>query len=295
MNSTNTSVRALAYIGVAVEDPQAWLRFGCDVLGFMPAAKQDGEDRLRIDERSWRIAVEKGATNDLAFIGYEVTGEEELEAMFRKLLALGIKVTEGSDELAKDRGVFRLIQCNDPNGLSIEISCGNSERTEYPFVSPCGVNGFVTGAQGLGHVVLGCDDPNAMRRFYVDALGFKLSDRIRMNIGGFGQVEMEFFNCNQRHHTLALVPVSRPRKIFHFMVQVANMDDVGFALDRVQAAGAKITSTLGRHTNDHMFSFYAATPGGIEIEFGCGARTIDHATWREALHYKPSMWGHKRG
>ena len=106
---------------------------------------------------------------------------------------------------------------------------------------------------------------------------------------------MEFFHCNERHHTLALVPARRPRSIFHFMLQAASLDDVGFAFDRVQASGGKITATLGRHTNDHMFSFYAATPGGIEVEFGHGARTVDPTTWRESLHHKPSMWGHKRG
>lgn len=295
MNITNPSVCGLAYIGVAVEDPKNWMRFATAVLGLMPANQIDGPNRLRIDERSWRISVEQGEANDLVFTGYEAASEAELEALVKKLISLGIQVTEGATELANDRGVSRLFLCKDPNGLSIELVCGSCERHEFQFVSPCGVKGFVTGDQGMGHVVLGCENFKAMRAFYVDALGFKLSDRIRMPIGGFGQTELEFFHCNSRHHTLALVPVNRPRKIFHFMVQVQAVDDVGFALDRVMADGAKITSTLGRHTNDHMLSFYAATPGGIEVEFGCGARTIDQTTWREALHFKPSMWGHKRG
>jgi biphenyl-2,3-diol 1,2-dioxygenase len=292
----NVVVRALAYLGVAVEDPAAWLRFGTEVLGLMPASEADrvdGQGRLRLDHRAWRIAVEKGASSDIVFAGYEVAGEAELVAIQTKLTEQGIQVNEDL-ELASNRGVTRLLRCLDPTGLRIEIVCGVTDRFELPFVSPAGVSGFVAGDQGLGHVVLGCDDIHAMRAFYVAGLGFRPSDRIRMSIGGIGKTELEFYHCNARHHTLALVPVLRPRRIFHFMVQVANVDDVGFALDRVQAAGAKITSTLGRHTNDHMLSFYAATPGGIEVEYGHGARTIDDAVWREALYHEPSMWGHKR-
>lgn len=295
IHDNDVSVRALAYIGVAVEDPDAWLRFATDTLGLMRADEADGAGRLRVDQRAWRIAVEKGAMNDLAFAGFEVGGAGELAAMRRKLQALGVAVEDDDGALAADRGVTELIHCVDPAGTRVEIFYGATDRFERPFVSPAGVGGFVTGDQGLGHVVLGGDDIAAMRAFYVDALGFRRSDLIRMEFRGLGKKELEFYHCNPRHHTVALVPLRGPRRIFHFMVQVASIDDVGFALDRVQAAGARITSTLGRHTNDHMISFYAETPGGIEVEYGFGARTVDDAHWTEALHHRPSIWGHRRG
>ena len=52
---------------------------------------------------------------------------------------------------------------------------------------------------------------------------------------------------------------------------------------------------LGRHSNDHMTSFYANTPSGFFIEFGWGARIIDPATWQpHETHDGPSYWGHER-
>ena len=253
-DDNNVSVRALAYLGVAVEDPDAWLRFATDALGLMRADEADGLGRLRVDQRAWRIAVEKGAMNDLAFTGFEVAGAGELAAMRRRLQARGVAFEEDDGALAADRGVTQLIHCVDPVGTRVEIFYGATDRFERPFVSPAGVGGFVTGDQGLGHVVLGGDDIAAMRSFYVDALGFRRSDIIRMELRGLGMKELEFYHCNPRHHTLALVPLRGPRRLFHFMVQVGTIDDVGFAIDRVQAAGLRITSTLGRHTNDHMIS-----------------------------------------
>lgn len=287
-------VRQLAYAGFTVQDPDAWVRFGIDVLGLMPAQPDDGAHRLRLDDRNWRIAVEAGASDDLSFAGFEVANDAELDALIARLTACGIAVTLDDGKLAADRGVSRLVHCTDPLGIRVEIVCGSTRRHEIPFVSPKAVSGFVTGDQGLGHVVLGTDDMAAMRAFYIDGLGFALSDRIRMTVGGT-PTQLEFYHCNPRHHTLALVPLRRPRRIFHFMVQAQSVDDVGFALDRAMAAGSRITSTLGRHTNDHMLSFYAGTPGGIEVEFGCGARTVDDATWIVELHHRPSIWGHKRG
>jgi hypothetical protein len=77
------AVRALAYIGVAVDDPAAWLRFGTEVLGAMPADAADGANRLRIDQRGWRIAVQQGPQNDLSFAGFEVASEADLAAARR--------------------------------------------------------------------------------------------------------------------------------------------------------------------------------------------------------------------
>ncbi|HLZ84533.1 MAG TPA: VOC family protein, partial [Caulobacteraceae bacterium] len=85
-----------------------------------------------------------------------------------------------------------------------------------------------------------------------------------------------------------------PRRLHHFMLQVPTLDAVGFALERAAAAEATITASLGKHTNDHMVSFYARTPSGFEVEFGFGAREVDDATWRVTRHDKGSSWGHRR-
>jgi biphenyl-2,3-diol 1,2-dioxygenase len=134
----------------------------------------------------------------------------------------------------------------------------------------------------------------AARRFYQDLLGFRLSDIIRMQPGPQFAFDMEFFHCNPRHHTLALIPVPMPKRLHHFMVQVSTLDAVGFALERANSAGTPITASLGRHTNDQMVSFYSRTPAGFEVEFGQGAIEVDDATWRVGRHDKPSSWGHKR-
>jgi hypothetical protein len=50
--------------------------------------------------------------------------------------------------------------------------------------------------------------------------------------------------------------------------------------------------SLGRHSNDLMFSFYMITPSGFEFEYGWGAQVIGE-DWHVARHDVTSVWGHK--
>jgi 2,3-dihydroxybiphenyl 1,2-dioxygenase len=288
------SIGSLGYLGFQVKDAAAWDAFGTGVLGLMPAEPAGAARRFRLDDLAWRIAVETGEADDLAYVGFEVAGPAELEAVRSRVAEGGVAVGNGDPDLIAERGVLGLISCQDPDGLSVEVFYGPTLRSETPFASPAGVAAFVTGDQGLGHVVLSTKDIAAARRFYQDMLGFRLSDVIRMRAGPQFSFDMEFFHCNPRHHTLALMPIATPRRLHHFMIQVPTLDAVGFALERATAAQAPITASLGRHTNDQMVSFYSRTPAGFEVEFGHGAIEVHDATWRVSRHDKPSTWGHKR-
>lgn len=287
------AIASLGYVGFKADDLDAWARFGTETLGMMQVEAPEGTLRFRIDAQGWRVCVEPGPENDIAFVGFEAACAADMEAVAERLTAAGVAVGRADAEHLKLRGVLGMITCADPQGLAIEIYYGPTERGEIPFVSPAGVTGFVTGDQGLGHVVLSAADIGAARRFYSELLGFQLSDIIRMQITAEFGMDLEFYHCNPRHHTLALVPLPTPRRLNHFMLQVASLDDVGFALDRIAAAKIPLANTLGKHTNDHMVSFYAQTPSGFEVEFGWGARDIDEH-WRVVRHDKTSIWGHKR-
>ena len=286
-------VTSLGYIGFSVRDPAAWAAYAENVLGLMPATAQDETIRLRADAYAWRFSVSQGEADDIEFAGFEVSGSKELQAIVNRLSEAGIEAEVADAALLKERGVVGLVSCRDPDGLRIEIYFGATEMRERPFVSHAGVSGFVTGDQGAGHIVLSAANMDACRTFYEDILGFRLSDIIRMQLAPEFGIDLEFYHCNPRHHTLALVPVPMPKRLHHFMLQANSLDDVGFAFDRAKASGAVITQSLGKHTNDEMVSFYMQTPAGFEVEFGWGAREVDE-NWRVVRHDHMSSWGHKR-
>ena len=245
--------------------------------------------RLRCDNRAQRIVVTRGEANDVTVFGWEVDDGAALDALVARVRAAGVDVEAGTDDEARARRVAHLVKLRDPAGHPLEVVCG-PERATTPFRSKHVVSSFVTGAQGLGHVVVSATDPDRSKRFYTEVLGFRLSDRIAGEIYGHA-FDITFLHGGPRHHAVAIGAQERKR-IHHFMLEYASMDDVGLAFDRAWRGGVRITQTLGRHPNDRMFSFYAKTPAGFHFELGWGARTVDDATWKPTTYDHISEWGH---
>jgi len=254
---------------------------------------------LRMDDFPARLVIVPGQRDRLLASGWEVPGERDLAEVGRTLEDAGVAVKSGTPEEAADRRVAQMLRFDDPSGNALEVFCG-AALEHRPAVSPYG-NRFVTGVMGLGHVVLPVSDDDAALRFYTDVLGFRLRDSMRMSPELFGRpaggppLWMRFLGCNPRHHSLALAPFPAPAGIVHLMVEVAALDDVGRCMDRCARRGARTSATLGRHANDLMVSFYVATPGGFDIEYGTDGLQVDDATWVSRETTAVSLWGHRWG
>jgi 3,4-dihydroxy-9,10-secoandrosta-1,3,5(10)-triene-9,17-dione 4,5-dioxygenase len=281
-------INGLGYVVVNAKDPAAWVTYGEDILGMMCSpGLRDGELHLRMDDRPFRLSVLPGAADGLAAVGWEVPNRSAFERAAEELSLVGVAVKPGDDRLKAERRVTDLVTFQDPDGVLLELFYG-PHLDHLPFVSPRGVTGFVTGDMGMGHVVLSTTDLAKSLRFYTDVMGFRVSDTMTL-----GETRIAFLHCNPRHHSLALGE-GPGSSLAHFMVEVASIDDVGYALDRVTANGIRLRQTLGRHTNDHMLSFYAATPSGFSVEYGWGGRRVDDSTWTVSETTRGSLWGHQR-
>ncbi len=91
-------------------------------------------------------------------------------------------------------------------GLRSELYYGAQLAFEQPFHSPRPLSGFVTGEQGIGHVVLAVENLEDAMRFYRDALGMRESDFIDIRRGDTA-FRIGFLHCNPRAAGLALAEV----------------------------------------------------------------------------------------
>jgi 3,4-dihydroxy-9,10-secoandrosta-1,3,5(10)-triene-9,17-dione 4,5-dioxygenase len=246
----------------------------------------DGSVYLKMDERQWRIAIHP--THDhpgLCYMGFELGSQQELAAAVQELNQAGVRTKLGNAENAKKRAVSGIAYCADPAGNAIELFYGPTK--DYKFDSPQGID-FVTGVLGLGHLNLFIADLPSAKEFYTLLLGFKLSDYI--NFGP--ELSANFYHCNSRHHTLGLTHIGPTNGLHHAMLEMQNIDQVAQCLERAEAAGITITSSLGRHTNDHMLSFYMQTPSRFEMEIGCDGLLVGK-DWLPSEFCEGDVWGHK--
>lgn len=287
----NAPVRALAYLGIEVTDVEAWRTLWREVIG--AEDRQDGGDgaiRLRLDDRHHRIALRPGAADRLQYVGWEVATEADLDALTARIEAAGIEVSAGTAAERADRRVGGLARFVDPLGVPCELAWGCAVD-DVPFRPSRPMSGFVTGEQGLGHVVFMAADADGVLAFYRDVLGFRVSDVVTIS-----DLRGTFLHCNPRHHSLAIVDAPSPDldgRLLHFMLEVQSLDDVGRAYDRCPELDVPIAMSLGRHVNDLMTSFYLRTPSGFEIEYGFGGQLLRDRDPIVVSYDAPSFWGHR--
>lgn len=292
-------LKSMGYVRVASTDLERWRLFAEKVLGLV-AGKGPNPEHLyyRIDAVSARLVIVPSDRDELSVTGWEVADRAALQNARDHLTAAGVEWVEGTPEELAERRVESMIRFTDPWDNVFELFQGISYE-KWPAVTPYG-HDFVTGDQGMGHIVIPVLDDEKALEYYTKTLGFRLRDSFSLpgELAGKepgSKIWLRFLGINPRHHSLAFLPMPNPSKCVHIMLEVDSIDDVGRALERVKKYDFPLSATLGRHMNDEMISFYVKSPGGFDIEFGTEGLRVDDSTWVARSSTAVSYWGHVFG
>jgi 2,3-dihydroxybiphenyl 1,2-dioxygenase len=265
------AVSQLGYLGIGISDLPRWEGYATTVLGLEITERgPDDTVYLRLDEYHHRISLHPDPSDDLLYVGWQCSNRSDYEATKVSLYDGGVEFVQATEDELANRHVVDMVKFT-CSGVQQEVYYGPHLLFERPFHSQVLMTNFRTGDLGMGHVGLIAEDQAEMLRVMTECLGFKVSDNFR------GQER--FVHCNGREHT-AVVMQGSPgsKRIQHFLLEVNSLDDVGMCLDRVEDNEIPIQSRLGRHTNDHMVSFYMVSPSAFGVEYGWNGRLIDDAT-----------------
>src|ERR1700761_1347938 len=278
---------ALGYVGISTKNLDDWAAYATRFLGMQLVDKSRGTLALRMDDRKQRVIVHSDEAEGPSFYGWEVADAVALDALAAHLENKGVRVARGSRALADERRVKDLIVFADPIGNRLEGFHG-AEVTNEPFKPRRPLSGFRPGVLGMGHPVLPAERLEDVVPFYTEILNFKPTDYLLKPFKAY------FFHLNPRHHSLAFIDTGK-NGIHHMMFEVCYLDDVGQAYDIALRKPEMIGTTLGRHVNDHVTSFYSNSPSQFLVEYGWGGRSLDTANWTPHERTEgPSLWGHDR-
>lgn len=277
-------VRELSAITVDSTDLDAWERFGSIVVG-ATVLRGDGEVRLKIDGYPYRFLIKHAGRDGISSVSWlarDAAAVHEIEDRWERAGGAPAPPAEwasfGSD--SANQFCFK-----DHQGIVHEVFA--DLPVETPFEPVPAVSGFLTGVAGLGHIVF-FDTVERADTIFIDIFQMMLRGAAaKTQVGGRGH----FYACNPRHHSVAAAEVEgRSSGVMHVMIEMLDLDDVGGALDRATSSGFPPRTSLGRR-GDHVVSFYVPSPGGFDLEIGCGGLLIDDSEPPNDGK-KVRSWGH---
>lgn len=291
-------VFGLGYIRLWRADLDEWRRFAEQVVGMMAVRETEGRLFLRMDEWIARFVVESGPpppsdgapslVPDVS-LGWECRSDTAWASARRAIEEAGLITEEPAGSTPWCRDSFAFV---DPSGFRCELFYGGRRDPWTHYVSPQGVT-FVTGDQGMGHVLVRAAECAKSVEFYTEVLGFQVREGMSAEDG---TLRAAFLSPNAREHSLALASADSSA-VGHVMIEVEELDTVGRAMDRCLDGLAPMTRSIGRHWNDQMVSFYLRTPAGFDIEYGFGGRRVVSDEWsrgEQGGSGLASTWGHRR-
>ncbi len=273
-------VTEIRYVGYAVPDLEAERAFYRDVWGLKEAGEKDGMAHFATcgDDEAYVVRLRQSEQKRIDVIALAAGTRGDVDALHDKVAAAGCKVIfapKALDTLGGGYG-FRFFS---PDGLPFEVSADVGRGSSRPLARWEGL------PERISHIVLHSPDHKAAVQFFIEVLGFRLSDWI----GDF----MGFLRCNEWHHRIAILP--GPPCLNHVAYDMRGLDDVFRGLTRLRDHGVEVQWGPGRHTaGDNVFSYFL-TPNGFAVEYTAELEKVDEASWTPKV-YPPTaqimdQWG----
>jgi catechol 2,3-dioxygenase-like lactoylglutathione lyase family enzyme len=248
--------------------------FGLTRLQDNQFATVDGGQQLRLVLSRRRRLVD---------LGIGVGNPDDLHSIAARLAALGVEVKRASGALAAIDA-----------GTAVRVVLSVADAIESRPTPPIAQNGPGRPDRGtgraepvlrgnpvrprkLGHVVVGSTDLGASERFFIQGLGFKVSD----SVAG----RASFLRCSTDHHNL-LVQAAPIPFLHHTSWQVDDVDEIGRAATALlERDPTRHVWGLGRHHVGSNFFWYLKDPAGNFTEYYADLDCIiDDQLWN------PGVW-----
>jgi 2,3-dihydroxy-p-cumate/2,3-dihydroxybenzoate 3,4-dioxygenase len=283
--STNHPIRysRLGYARLQVTDLAASIHFYEDVVGLKRDTGPNGEVWLRCSDKPYDLILSEGPEPGLAAVGFELESRAELDKAFAHVEARGYAPIWSSAEESGTRKVEAGFSFTNPDtSLLVDFFVGQALATDA-------FEPTVAKIARLGHVVLNVADYSKAHKFWVDDLGFVISDHVP------GRIAFLRAWPNSLHHSFALLQGEQDT-LNHVNFMVTDIDDVGRAMNRMKKADVPIVFGPGRHLPSTSIFLYYLDPDQMTVEYSFGMEEIAEGDDREprVLEPKPEVldtWG----
>jgi len=226
-----SKVSEVRYVGYAVPDLEAERKFYQDKWLLRQAAEQEGMIYFAAEgsDQPYVVRLRQAAVKSVEVIGLAAQTSADVDELHTKVKDAGCKIIFAPRQLDRFSGGygFRFFS---GDGLPFEISSDVSAGSARVLKRGEGI------PEKISHIVLHSPRHKEATQFFIDVLGFKLTDWI----GDF----MSFLRCNEWHHRIAILP--GPPCLNHVAYDMPTVDDMMRGIARLKRNSVDILWGPGR-------------------------------------------------
>lgn len=273
----------LGWVRLQVTELERSVKFYSELFGLHLARREGKRAWLRCSDKPHDVELVEGAQAGLAGVGFELPDAGEIDRAFAHLAGLGYApVRYDAAACARGQVDAGIGFANPDTGLTVDLYTGQKPAAE-PFV-PTHAK-----IERLGHVVLNVASYAKAHEFWVEDLGFEISDHVP------GKIAFLRAWPNPLHHSLALLEGAQDG-LNHVNFMVSDIDDIGQAMNRMKKADVPIVFGPGRHLPSTSIFIYFLDPDGMTVEYSYGMEEFGEHDARppRELERKPEVldtWG----
>jgi catechol 2,3-dioxygenase-like lactoylglutathione lyase family enzyme len=206
------------------------------------------------------LKIRERPKSELLGVHFSAADRASVDELCGKAKGYGVKVVSDPAPLSVAAGGGYGFSFDTPDGLPMSIS---SDGVQHPDVVV-----DRSRPSKISHVVLNSAHTDDQVPFFIDVLGFKLSDSSHM---------MEFLRCCADHHSIAVFRNKGP-SLNHVAYEVPSIDGLMRGTGRLKQNGFDIEWGVGRHgPGNNVFSYFIE-PDGFVAEYTTEVEQIDEAT-----------------
>jgi len=273
-------VTEIRHVALAVPDLEAERAFYVEQWGLKQVAEQNGCVYLAAQghDELFVVRLRQAAQRSVDAVSLAADSDADVDALFDKVVAAGCRIVFAPRALTQPGGGYGFRFFN-PDGMPLEISSGVARGEARPLEPREAI------PVKISHIVFHSPQHKAATQFFIDVLGFRLSDWI----GDF----MSLIRCNSAHHRIAFLP--GPACLNHVAYDMPNVDEMMRGVARLRRHDIDVVWGPGRHTAGNNTFSYFVTPAGFAVEYTAELEEIDEASWAPHV-YEPApgimdQWG----
>jgi catechol 2,3-dioxygenase-like lactoylglutathione lyase family enzyme len=226
------------------------------------------------------LTIRERPQASLLGVHFAAADRDAVDQLCAKAKGYGVAIADDPAPLDASAGGGYGFRFETPDGLPMTIS---SDSAQHPDV-------VVDRSRPtkISHVVLNSARTDDQVPFFIDVLGFKLSDSTHM---------MEFLRCSADHHSIAIFRNNGP-SLNHVAYELPNIDGLMRGAGRLKRSGFDVEWGVGRHgPGSNVFSYFIE-PNGFVAEYTTELDQLDDAThvpqdasyWQKIMP-NPDRWG----